>query len=91
MRVDLPPPDTPVMAVRCQRNLDRHVLQVVAGARPPSASAPSAVARFAGTFTWFAFEILAGEESGLAITSSGVPSATISPPWIPAPGPMSNT
>ncbi len=29
--------------------------------------------------------------SGLAMTSSGVPSATTSPPWMPAPGPMSTT
>ncbi len=30
-------------------------------------------------------------ESGFAMMSAGVPSATISPPWTPAPGPMSTT
>ena len=30
-------------------------------------------------------------EAGFAISSAGVPSATIFPPWTPAPGPMSTT
>ena len=69
MRVDLPPPDTPVMAVKVPRgNLDRHVLQVVAAGadhlqRPP-------LLRFAALrrdlHLQFAFEILAGERVGVS-------------------------
>ena len=91
--VDLPPPETPVTQVnRPSGDLDRDVLQVVAtrsddrqrlalrGGRRRAGIAQSARRTDNGR----------SASSGWPI-SSGVPSATMSPPWTPAAGPISTT
>ena len=53
-------------------------------------SQPEGFRRVSGTGTCFLpVRYCPVSEAGLAMTSSGVPAATICPPFAPAPGPMS--
>ncbi|MNJ23484.1 hypothetical protein D3C77_178720 [compost metagenome] len=95
VKVDLPPPDTPVMQVKTPTGISPvtflRLLPVAPetlsirlrsmGRRP---SAGSSISR-APVRYWPVREL------GLAMTSAGVPSAHTSPPWTPAAGPMSMT
>ena len=94
VKVDLPPPDTPVTQV----NRPTGIEPVTPFRLLPRA--PSMVSIFFG----FGLRRASGmaisrapvrywpvSERGAAITASGAPSAITSPPWTPAAGPMSMT
>ena len=76
-----------------ERDLRRHVLQVVAlRADDLEHALPVALAALRRHLHGISpVRYLPVSDFGFAMISSGVPSATISPPWMPAPGPMSNT
>jgi len=95
VKVDLPPPDTPVTQVNRPPGISPvtvfRLLPVAplifsiflrsTGRRP---SGGSSISRSPVRY-------LAVSELGLAMTSAGVPWAQTSPPWMPAAGPMSMT
>lgn len=94
VKVDLPPPDTPVMQVKVPAGISavtffrllpvapmtRSTFFLEIGRRSSGISISRAPERY-----WPVMLL------GLAITSAGVPWAMISPPWTPAAGPMSIT
>ena len=91
--VDLPPPDTPVMqvkrpsgisAVTFFRLLPRALTTLMVRRGLSARRSGTAIVR-APVRYWPVSECL------FAMMSAGVPAATISPPWMPAPGPMSTT
>ena len=95
VKVDLPPPDTPVMQVKTPPGISPvtffrlfpvaplmpSIFLRSMGRRP---SAGSSISRSPVRY-------LAVRELALAMTSAGVPWAQTSPPWMPAAGPMSIT
>ncbi|MOA48727.1 hypothetical protein D3C78_1715130 [compost metagenome] len=94
IRVDLPEPDTPVTQVSKPTGISRFTCCRLLPLAPLSLRDffLSRGVRWAGTSIFTRPDrYLPVSESGCAITSSGVPSATIWPPCTPAPGPMSTT
>ncbi|MNO85974.1 hypothetical protein D3C76_773600 [compost metagenome] len=92
--VDLPEPDTPVTQVSRPIGISRSTFCRLLPRAPLSFSESflSRGVRLAGTAIFLRPDrYLPVSESGCAMTSSGVPSATIWPPCTPAPGPMSTT
>ncbi|MNR01831.1 hypothetical protein D3C85_1176530 [compost metagenome] len=92
--VDLPEPDTPVTQVSRPIGISRSTLRRLLPRAPLSDSVSFLLrgVRLAGTSIFTRPDrYLPVSESGCAMTSAGVPSATICPPCTPAPGPMSTT
>ena len=89
--LDLPEPDTPVTQVKVPSGMDTSIFFRLFSAAPCTVSQfPFPLRRTGGTGTFFLRARYSPvRDLGLAATSSGVPAATISPPWIPAPGPTS--
>ena len=89
----MPPPETPVTQVNdAERDLGGEVLQVVAARIDDLQRAALPGAPLGDRHDQFAGEIFAGERIRVAaIRSATWPWAMISPPWMPAPGPMSST
>jgi hypothetical protein len=80
--VDLPPPDTPVMHVNVPSGISADTrLRLLPRAPVTFSALPLPGRRFAGTcICRIPTRYCPVTLSGLRITSSGVPSATISPP-----------
>ena len=87
---DLPLPDTPVTQVMTPRGSFTSMFFRLLVRAPHMVSQPAGSRRDAGMGTnFFPDRYCPVRESGFAMICSGVPSATISPPWMPAPGPTS--
>ena len=94
VKVDLPPPDTPVMQVKVPTGISAVTPLRLLPVAPTTRSTFFLLIgrRFSGTSisrvpTRYCPVMLLG----LFMMSCGVPSAQISPPWMPAAGPMSMT
>ena len=87
----LPLPDTPVTTVKVPRGNSTSMWRRLFSAAPMTfRHLPLPGRRVSGTGIFFLPERYCPVRLlGLAMTSSGVPAATTSPPWMPAPGPMS--
>ena len=95
VRVDLPPPETPVMQVSVPSGIAAVTFFRLLPLRADDLQ-PAIVHRLAalGGHAESApgrRDIFPSGCSGWRMMSSGVPSATMWPPWMPAPGPMSIT
>ncbi|MNI53983.1 hypothetical protein D3C73_1088460 [compost metagenome] len=94
INVDLPEPETPVTQVSKPIGISRSTLRKLLP-RAPFRESDSFLlrgVRLAGTSIFTRPDrYLPVSESGWAITSFGVPSATMLPPCTPAPGPISTT
>ena len=88
---DLPEPETPVTTLRSPTGTLRVTLRRLWPQAPESVSQPrSGLRRSFGTGIFSSpLRYLPVRERSLAMTSSGVPAARTSPPFSPAPGPMS--
>ncbi|MPN43956.1 hypothetical protein SDC9_191517 [bioreactor metagenome] len=88
---DLPLPDTPVTQVNVPSGIETSIFLRL------FSFAPSTVRNFPFPFLcvlgviifFFPERYSPVSDLGFAAISSGVPAATISPPWMPAPGPTS--
>ena len=92
--VDLPPPDTPVTAVNRPSGMSMVMFLRLFSRAPFTVSRRPLVGlrRCLGEGICLKpVRYCPVRLSGLAITWSGVPSATTAPPWMPAPGPISTT
>ncbi len=93
-KVDLPPPETPVTAVNRPSGMSTVMfLRLLARAPLTVSRRPRVGLRrsLGAAICLKPVRYCPVRLFGLAITSSGVPSATTSPPCTPAPGPMSTT
>ncbi len=94
MSVDLPPPETPVTQVNVPSGISAVTFFRLLPRAPEILSIRPfcGLRRFGGTGTESSpVRYLPVSEFLSPITSAGVPCATISPPWMPAPGPTSTT
>ncbi len=92
--VDLPEPDTPVTQVISPTGIDASTFLRLLPVAPTIVicRSGSAATRSSGTSIWrLPDRYWPVSDSGLAITSSGVPATTTLPPCTPAPGPRSTT
>ena len=89
----LPLPLTPVTQVKVPKGMDTSMSFRLFSAAPRTVRTwPLPSRRVSGTAMYRLPErYWPVREAGFAMTSSGVPAATIWPPWIPAPGPTSMT
>ena len=92
-RVDFPEPETPVTAVITPSgNRTSMFLRLCSRAPRTTSALPEPVRRRVGIGISRSPErYFAVSDSGKRMSSSGDPSATIRPPWTPAPGPRSIT
>jgi hypothetical protein len=76
-----------------ERDLGGDVLQIVAARADDAQRAPFRLAalRAGMGISRLPVRYCPVSEAGLAMISAACPAATISPPWMPAPGPMSTT
>ena len=90
-REDFPDPDTPVTQVKVPRGMDTSMWSKLFSAAPRTVRQwPLPGRRRGGTGMVLAPErYWPVRDFGSAMISSTVPAATTSPPWTPAPGPMS--
>ena len=90
-REDFPEPLTPVTQVRVPRGMVTSMSFKLFSAAPRMVRLwPFPARRALGTAMYrFPDRYWPVRDAGFAMTSSGVPAATIWPPWTPAPGPTS--
>ena len=89
----MPPPDTPVMQVNTPSGISAVTsFRLLARAPTTFSVLPLGLRRFLGIGIWRTpVRYCPVMLSALAMIASGVPWATMCPPWMPAPGPMSTT